>query len=101
MEKELIKLLLKKDFYTKNKTKVSKELFTNGTGDLYETIRRAHEDSDANLSINEISSLHTDVYNPALTRASKENFSNLIKEISGLTEPNETIANKKIDLIRI
>ena len=93
MEKELIKLLLKKDFYTKNKTKVSKELFTNGTGDLYETIRRAHEDSDANLSINEISSLHTDVYNPALTRASKENFSNLIKEISGLTEPNETIAN--------
>lgn len=93
MEKELIKLLLKKDFYTKNKTKVSKELFTNGTGDLYETIRRAHEDSDTNLSISEISSLHTDVYNPALTRASKENFSNLIKEISGLTEPNETIAN--------
>jgi replicative DNA helicase len=93
MEKELIKLLLKKDFYTKNKTKVSKELFTNGTGDLYETIRRAHEDSDVNLSINEVSSLHTDVYNPALTRASKENFSNLIKEISGLTEPNETIAN--------
>jgi len=93
MEKELIKLLLKKDFYTKNKTKVSKELFTNGTGDLYETIRRAHEDSDANLSINEISSLHTDVYNPALTRASKENFSNLIKDINSLTEPNETIAN--------
>lgn len=93
MEKELIKLLLKKDFYTKNKTKVSKELFTNGTGDLYETIRRAHEDSDTNLSINEISSLHTDVYNPALTRASKENFSNLINEIKGLTEPNETIAN--------
>lgn len=93
MEKELIKLLLKKDFYTKNKTKVSKELFTNGTGDLYETIRRAHEDSDANLSINEISSLHTDVYNPALTRASKENFINLIKDINSLTEPNETIAN--------
>ena len=46
MEKELIKLLLNKKFYTKNKTKLSKEFFTNGTGDLYETIEHAHEDSD-------------------------------------------------------
>ena len=93
MEKELIKLLLKKDFYNKNKRKLTKEFFTNGTGDLYETIRRAHEDSDNDLSINEVSSLHMQVYNPASTRAKKENFDELVNEIKELELPSETIAN--------
>ena len=57
MEKELIKLLLKKDFYSKNKSRLSKEFFTNGTEALYETIQHAHEDSDKDLSISEVSSL--------------------------------------------
>ena len=93
MEKELIKLLLKKDFYNKNKRKLTKEFFTNGTGDLYETIRRAHEDSSNDLSINEVSSLHMEVYNPAPTRAKKENFDELVNEIKELELPSETIAN--------
>ena len=96
MEKELIKLLLNKKFYTKNKTKLSKEFFTNGTGDLYETIEHAHEDSDKDLSINEVSSLHMDVYNPATTRAKKENFDALGNEIKELELPNETIASNII-----
>ena len=96
MEKELIKLLLKKDFYNKNKSKLSKEFFTNGTGILYETIKNAHEDSDKDLSINEVATLHVDVYNPALTRASKENFTVLIDEIRELELPSEKIANNII-----
>ena len=96
MEKELIKLLLNKKFYNKNKSKLSKEFFTNGTGELYETIQNAHDDSDNDLSINEVSSLHMDVYNPASTRAKKENFYSLIEEIKGLTLPSENIANNII-----
>jgi len=96
MEKELIKLLLNKKFYTKNKTKLSKEFFTNGTGDLYETIEHAHEDSDKDLSISEVSSLHMEVYNPATTRAKKENFDALVNEIKELELPNETIASNII-----
>jgi len=96
MEKELIKLLLNKKFYTKNKTKLSKEFFTNGTGDLYETIEHAHEDSDRDLTISEVSSLHMEVYNPATTRAKKENFDTLVKEIKELELPNETIASNII-----
>ena len=96
MEKELIKLLLNKKFYTKNKSKLSKEFFTNGTGELYETIRHAHDESDNDLIISEISSLHMDVYNPASTRAKKENFYSLIEEIKGLELPNENIANNII-----
>ena len=96
MEKELIRLLLDKKFYTKNKSRLSKEFFTNGTGELYETIRHAHEDSETDLSISEVSSLHMDVYNPASTRAKRENFDFLIQEIKELPLPNEKIANNVI-----
>ncbi len=96
MEKELIKLLLNKKFYTKNKSKLSKEFFTNGTGDLYETIQSAHEDSDKDLSISEVSALHVDVYNPATTRAKRENFNALVDEIKELELPSENIANNII-----
>ena len=96
MEKELIKLLLNKNFYNKNKSKLTKEFFTNGTGALYETIQSAHEDSDQDLSIGEVSTLHLEVYNPALTRASKENFNVLIDEIKDTSLPNEKIAQNII-----
>ena len=96
MEKELIKLLLNKNFYNKNKSKLTKEFFTNGTGALYETIQSAHQDSDQDLSIGEVSTLHLEVYNPALTRASKENFSVLIDEIKKTELPNEKIAQNII-----
>ena len=91
MEKQLINLLLDKDFYEKNKGRVSKTMFTNGTGTLYDTISKAHEESDSNLSIDEISTLHTQVYNPALSRAAKENFYNLLEEIKK-EKPNKKIA---------
>ena len=93
IEKELIKLLLKKDFYTKNKAKLSKELFTNGTGDLYNTIAKAHKDSENDLTLNEVSTLYTDVDNPALTRVAKQNFQSLIEDIQDASLPNEKIAN--------
>ena len=92
IEKQLISLLLEKDFYEKNKGRVSKTMFTNGTGNLYETITKAHEQSEGNLSIDEVSTLHTDVYNPALTRVAKENFINLLDEIKN-EKPNKKIAN--------
>ena len=73
-------LLLEKDFYEENKGRVSKSMFTNGTGKLYETIQKAHSDSESNISIDELATLHTQVYNPALTRAAKDNFYSLLEE---------------------
>lgn len=97
IEKELIKLLLSKEFYTKNKGKLSKELFTNGTGDLYYTIAKAHEDSDNDLTLNEISTLYTDVDNPALTRVAKQNFQSLIEDIASSSLPNAKIAHNILE----
>ena len=96
MEKELIKLLLNKNFYDKNKSKLSKEFFTNGTGALYETIQSAHQDSDQDLSIGEVSTLHLEVYNPALSKAARDNFNVLINEIKDIELPNEKIAQNII-----
>ena len=96
MEKELIKLLLNKNFYDKNKSKLSKEFFTNGTGALYETIQSAHQDSDQDLSIGEVSTLHLEVYNPALSKAARDNFDVLINEIKYIELPNEKIAQNII-----
>ena len=96
MEKELIKLLLNKNFYDKNKSKLSKEFFTNGTVALYETIQSAHQDSDQDLSIGEVSTLHLEVYNPALSKAARDNFDVLINEIKDIELPNEKIAQNII-----
>ena len=91
IEKQLINLLLEKDFYEENKGRISKSMFTNGTGKLYETITIAHSDSESNISIDELATLHTKVYNPALTRVAKENFYSLLEEIKK-EKPNKKIA---------
>tara|TARA_R110001592_G_scaffold116068_4_gene317097 strand:- start:712 stop:1926 length:1215 start_codon:yes stop_codon:yes gene_type:complete len=98
MEKQLINLLLKKDFYSKNKSKIGKTVFTNGVGSFYDTIKKAHDKyPDNDLEIDEVSALHTEVYNPALTRASKINFVNLIDDIKNEKLPNKDVANDILD----
>ena len=93
IEKELITLLLKKDFYEEHKGRIKKEMFTNGTGNLYETITRAHEESDNDLSLDEVETLHLEVYNPANTRTAKENFYSLMEELKEQKVPNKKVAN--------
>lgn len=94
IEKQLIKLLLNKDFYEKNKGKISKGMFTNGTGNLYETISKAHTKSQTDLTLPEVESLHMDVYNPALTRTARDNFRNLIEEIQNEKDSDREIASE-------
>ena len=98
MEKQLVNLLLKRDFYVKNKSKVERTIFTNGVGNFYDTIKKAHTKySDIDLDIDEVSALHMDVYNPALTRAAKTNFLNLVDDIKNEKMPNEDVADDILD----
>jgi len=98
MEKQLVNLLLKKDFYVKNKSKVERTIFTNGVGNFYDTIKKAHNQyPDIDLDIDEVSALHMDVYNPALTRVAKTNFLNLVDEIKNEKMPNENVADDILD----
>ena len=95
----MLKLLLGKKFYTQYKGQVSRSVFQGSFGALFETIQKAHEKYDADISVDELYSLHTAVYNPALTRAAKEQFSELIEDIKETTEPSEAIAKDIVNIM--
>ena len=98
IEKQIIKLMLDKDFYTEYKGQVSRNVFQGSFGSLYDTIQKAHDKYDADISIDELYSLHTTVFNPALTRAAKEQFSELLEDIKETQQPSKQIAD---DIIKI
>ena len=97
IEKQLLTLCLKKDFYKEHRNKLSKSLFTNGVGNFFETIQKAHDEYDTDLSLDELSVLHTEKYNPASTRASKHNFSELVDELRNEEEPNQNVIGDIIE----
>ena len=98
IEKQIIKLLLGKKFYTKYKGQISRNVFQGSFGSLFDTVQKAHEKYDADISIDELYSLHTTVFNPALTRAAKEQFSELLEDIKEVQEPSKEIAD---DIVKI
>ena len=98
IEKQIIKLMLSKDFYTEYKGRVSRNVFQGSFGSLYDTVQKAHDKYDADISIDELYSLHTTVFNPALTRAAKEQFHELLEDIKETNEPSKQIAD---DIIKI
>ena len=95
----MLKLLLGKKFYTQYKGQVSRNVFQGSFGSLFETIQKAHDKYDADISVDELYSLHTAIYNPALTRAAKEQFSELIEDIKETTEPSEAIAKDIVAIL--
>lgn len=97
IEKQLLTLCLKKDFYKEHRNKLTKSLFTNGAGNFFETIQKAHDEYNTDLSLDEVSVLHTEKYNPALTRASKHNFSEMVNELREEDEPNENVIGDIIE----
>ena len=98
IEKQAIKLMLNKKFYTQYKGVVSPTIFSGDISSLFNTIQKAHEKYDNDIKLDELYALHTAIFNPALTRAAKEKFSELIEDIREVQEPNKEIAK---DIMRI
>ena len=98
IEKQMIKLMLNKNFYTQYKSTISPTIFSGDISSLYDTIQKAHTRYKDNLKIDELYTLHTGVFNPALTRAAKEKFNELLIDIKEVEEPNKEIAK---DIMRI
>ena len=98
IEKQMLKLMLSKKFYAQYKGQIARSVFQGSFGSLFDTIQKAHEKYDADISVDELYSLHTAVYNPALTKAAKEQLSELIEDIKETTEPSEAIAK---DIVHI
>ena len=66
IEKQILKLLLGKKFYTKYKGQISRNVFQGSFGSLFDTVQKAHEKYDADIKIDELYALHTTMFNPAL-----------------------------------
>ena len=98
IEKQIIKLLLGKKFYTQYKGSITRNVLQGNFGSLYDTIQKAHDKYDTDIKIDELYSLHTTVYNPAITRAAKEQLSELIEDIKETQEPSKEIAD---DIVKI
>ena len=98
IEKQMIRLMLKKNFYTQYRSSISPAIFSGDISSLYETITKAHDKYDADIKLDELYSLHTTVFNPALTRAAREKFSELVEDIKEVEEPSEQIAK---DIIKV
>ena len=98
IEKQMIRLLLNKKFYTQYKGILSPTVFAGDVSSLYETIQKAHKEYDEDIKIDDLYSLHAIRFNPTLTRAAKEKFSELVEDIKEVQEPNKEIAK---DIIRI
>jgi replicative DNA helicase len=98
IEKQMIRLMLGKAFYTKYKGTISPSIFTGDISSLFDTIQKAHAKYSDDISVDELYSLHTAIFNPALTRAAKEKFSELVEDIKEIQEPNKEIAK---DIMRI
>ncbi len=100
IEKQMIKLLLNKNFYDKYKGTISRNIFDGNIGSLFDTIKKAHDKYESDIKIDDLYSLHTKVYNPALTRAMRETFSELIEDIKVVETPNEEVAKDIIKVMR-
>ncbi len=98
IEKQIIKLLLGKKFYTQYKGSITRNVLQGNFGSLFDTIQKAHDKYDTDINIDELYSLHTTVYNPAITRAAKEQLSELIEDIRETQEPSKEIAD---DIVKI
>ena len=90
--------MLNKKFYTQYKGTLSPTVFAGDISSLYDTIQKAHEKYEEDIKVDELYSLHTAIFNPALTRAAKEKFSELVEDIREVQEPNQEIAK---DIMRI
>ena len=90
--------MLNKKFYTQHKGMLSPTVFAGDISSLYETIQKAHEKYEEDIKVDELYSLHTAIFNPALTRAAKEKFSELVEDIKEVQEPSKEIAK---DIMRI
>ena len=92
IEKQMIRLMLNKKFYTQYKGTLSPTVFAGDISSLYDTIQKAHEKYSNDIKVDELYSLHTAIFNPALTRAAKEKFSELVEDIKEVQEPSKEIA---------
>jgi len=99
MEKQLIKMMLNKNFFNEYKGVITRNVFEGELGSFFESLQKAHKDYEGDLKVDDVYTLHVGKFNPALTRTAKEKFEELVIEIKETTDPTPAIAKDIANLM--
>ena len=99
MEKQLLKMMLNKNFYNEYRGVISRNVFEGDLGSFFDSLQKAHKDYEGDLKLDDILTLHTGKFNPALTRTAKEKFTELVEDIKTVTDPSPQIAKDIVNLM--
>lgn len=99
MEKQLLKMMLNKKFYNEYRGVISRNVFEGDLGSFFDSLQKAHKDYEGDLKLDDILTLHTGKFNPALTRTAKEKFTDLVEDIKTVTDPSPQIAEDIVNLM--
>lgn len=80
MQKKLIKLLLNKEFYDRNRHRVARTMFAGELEPLFDTITEGHARYDRSLTLDELRVLYATLH-PNATKATKNNIGELLNEV--------------------
>ena len=95
-EQQLIKLLLSKEFFDDNKTRVMRSMFPSELADLYDTIVLAHTKYERNITVMEVRELFR-VHNPTATRAKRELIAEILEDINSYAPIGQDVANDVLE----
>lgn len=92
MEKKLLKLLLKHQFYNDNKFRTVERFFPDALGSVYKSIVEAHAKYGRDITLDELEALYR-ANNPTATRATRQQVIEAIQEIQEVGDVGEDIAS--------
>ena len=90
LEKQILSACLSHEFYKDTVEVVSKDMFANGVGTIFDTISFAQQKYESDIDINTLIQLHRNKY-PALPESSREPIEDVIKELDKFMPSNKVI----------
>ena len=91
IEKQVIALCLRKDFWDKAKNILSKDMFPKVYSTIFETINSSQQKYDVDLTDDELLALHRDRY-PAMPESTRNNIEEEIENLKGVAPTNMSMA---------
>ena len=91
IEKQIIALCLRKEFWEKAKNILSKDMFPKEYLTIFETINSSQQKYEVDLTLDELLALHRDRY-PAMPESTRNNIEEEIESLRGVAPTNMTMA---------
>ena len=91
IEKQIIALCLRKEFWEKAKNILSKEMFPKEYATIFDTINSSQQKYEVDLTLDELLALHRDRY-PAMPESTRNNIEEEIESLRGVAPTNMAMA---------